>query len=640
MRLSSLFILVSAFAAAAVVSLGVAWVAAGAIEEISAKDVRTELDRDALTWADVDTDGLHVFLIGNAPNEAARFQALSAAGRVVDTARVIDQIDIYDTDKIAPPRFSIELLRNDIGVSLIGLLPAATNREQLLEDIARAVPEAPLSDFLEVADYPVPEGWDDALDYAVSILEVLDRSKISIEAGSVTVKGAVANEDMRRKVEADLARRAGDDVALALELTAPRPVISPYTLRFISDAEGARFDACTAPTKESRAQIFSAAAAAEAGLEDKVQCRLGLGAPTSHWSEAAALGIKAISELGGGTITFADADVALFALQGTERAVFDRVVGALENDLPEVFVLEANLPEPPSDAPEEIAEFTATRSPEGNVQLRGWINSKIARQTADSFARAAFGSTAVRTTARVDDTLPADWSNRVLAGIEALSQLSNGAVIVTQDALSVTGNTGNQDARSEISGLLADKLGESEEFEISVTYQEKLDPALGIPTPEECEVMIGEIIGDRKITFEPGSATFDLATRDIMDELAELLQLCGDIPLVIAGHTDSQGRESMNQQLSQERAQAVVNALRQRRVLTASYEVIGYGEEQPIASNDTEAGREANRRIEFKLRRPEPVEETETTLESVEQSASTDETANDEDAEGSSDEQD
>lgn len=638
MRLSSLFILVSAFAAAAVVSLGVAWVAAGAIEEISAKDVRTELDRDALTWADVDTDGLHVFLIGTAPNEAARFQALSAAGRVVDTARVIDQIDIYDTDKIEPPRFSIELLRNDTGVSLIGLLPAATNREQLMGDITRAVPEAPLSDFLEVADYPVPEGWDDALDYAVSILEDLDRSKISIEAGSVTVKGAVANEDMRRKVEADLARRAGDDVDLALELTAPRPVISPYTLRFISDAEGARFDACTAPTKKARAQIFSAAA--EAGLEDKVQCRLGLGAPTSHWSEAAALGIKAISELGGGTITFADAEVALFALQGTERAVFDRVVGALENDLPEVFVLEANLPEPPSDAPEEIAEFTATRSPEGNVQLRGRINSKIARQTADSFARAAFGSTAVRTTARVDDTLPADWSNRVLAGIEALSQLSNGAVIVTQDALSVTGNTGNQDARSEISGLLADKLGESEEFEIAVTYQEKLDPALGIPTPEECEAMIGEIIGDRKITFEPGSATLDLATRDIMDEIAELLQLCGDIPLVIAGHTDSQGRESMNQQLSQERAQAVVNALRQRRVLTASYEVIGYGEEQPIASNDTEAGREANRRIEFKLRRPEPVEETETTLESVEQSASTDETANDEDAEGSSDEQD
>ncbi len=124
-----------------------------------------------------------------------------------------------------------------------------------------------------------------------------------------------------------------------------------------------------------------------------------------------------------------------------------------------------------------------------------------------------------------------------------------------------------------------------------------------------------------------------------MDEIAELLQLCGDIPLVIAGHTDSQGREVMNQQLSQERAQAVVDALRQRRVLTASYEVRGFGEEEPIATNDTEEGREANRRIEFKLRRPEPVPETETTLESIEQSAPTDETLQTDGAEDSSDEQ-
>lgn len=637
MRLSSVFILSCTFAIAAALSLGAAWVAAGAVEETSQRAIRTELDRDALTWADVDTNGLQVFLIGTAPTEADRFQALSAAGRVVDSARVIDQIDIVDTDGIAAPRFSIEVLRNDAGVSLIGLLPAGTDRQQLIDDISRAVPDAPLSDFLEVADYPVPDGWDDALNYAVSVLRVLDRSKISIKAGQVTVKGAVANEDTRRQVEADLARRAGAELRLALELTAPRPVISPFTLRFIKDADGARFDACSIPTEEDRAQIL--AAAVEAGLEDKIDCRLGLGTPTNAWGEAAAMGIRAVDALGGGTITFADADVALFALEGTEQGLFDRVVGELENGLPDVFVLTANLPVTPTDAPAGVIEFTATRSPEGNVQLRGRINSEIARQTADSFARAAFGSSTVRTTARIDETLPANWSSRVLAGIEALSRLSNGAVVVTPEGLSISGNTGNQTAGSEIAGLLADKLGEAEKFEIAVTYQEKLDPLLGIPTPEECEAQIVEIIGDRKITFEPGSATLDIATRDIMDEIAELLQLCGDIPLVIAGHTDSQGREVMNQQLSQERAQAVLDALRQRRVLTASYEVVGYGEEEPIADNSTEEGREANRRIEFKLRRPEPVPETETTLESVEQSAPTDETVVDEGAEDTTDEQ-
>ncbi len=635
MRLSSVFILFCAFASAAVLSVGAAWVAAGAVEESSERAIRTELDRDALIWADVDTNGLLVFLIGIAPTEAARFQALSAAGRVVDSARVIDQIDIVDSDGIAPPRFSIEILRTDSGVSMIGLLPADVDRDKLVADISRAVPDAPLSDLLEVADYPIPEGWEDAMDYAVSVLRVLDRSKISIEAGHVAIRGAVKDEDTRRLVEADLARRAGSDLRLGLEITAPRPVISPFTLRFIKDSDGARFDACAAPTEEDRSEILKAASAA--GLEGKIDCRLGLGTPTNDWGTAAAMGIQAVDRLGGGSITFADADVAVFALEGTDQSLFDTVVGELETGLPDVFVVNATLPKPPEDAPEGTPEFTATRSPEGDVQLRGRINSEIARQTADSFARAAFGSSTVRMTARVDETLPADWSNRVLAGLEALSRLSNGVVVVTPDALSISGNTGNQNASSDIAGLLADKLGESEGFEIDVAYQEKLDPLLGIPTPEECEAQIVEIIGDRKITFEPGSATLDTATRDIMDEIAELLQLCGDIPLVIAGHTDSQGRETMNLQLSQDRAQAVVNALRDRRVLTSSYEVRGYGEEQPIATNDTEAGREANRRIEFKLRRPEPVPETETTLESVEESVPTDETTQTDGTEDTSD---
>lgn len=637
MRLSSIFILLGTFAAAALVSLGAAWFSAGIVEESSENAVRTELDRDALTWADVDTNGLQVFLFGTAPTEAARFQALSAAGRVVDTARVIDQIDIVDSGNIEPPRFSIEMLRNDGGVSLIGLLPSDTDREQLLADIRRAVPDVPVADLLEVADYPVPEGWDPALLYSISVLRELERSKISVEAGSVAIKGAAANETERRRLEADLARRAGRDIRLALEISAPRPVISPFTLRFIKDADGVRFDACSAPTEEDRAQILAAASAA--GFSGKADCRLGLGTPTGDWGAATAMGIAAIDALGGGTITFADADVSLFALEGTDQSLFDRVVGELESDLPEVFVVNATLPQPPSDAPAGIPEFTATRSPEGAVQIRGRINSEIARQTADSFARAAFGSDAVRMTARVDDTLPANWSARVLAGLEALSRLSNGAVVVTPDTLSVSGNTGNQNAGSEIAGLLADKLGEAEVFDIAVAYQEKLDPTLGIPTPEECEAQIVEIIGDRKISFEPGSATLDASAKDILDDIAELLKLCGDIPLIIGGHTDSQGREVMNEQLSQDRAQSVLNALRDRRVLTASYEVRGYGESDPIASNDTEEGREANRRIEFKLRQPEPAVEAETTLESIEDSATSDQTGEEAGAEGPTDEQ-
>ena len=75
----------------------------------------------------------------------------------------------------------------------------------------------------------------------------------------------------------------------------------------------------------------------------------------------------------------------------------------------------------------------------------------------------------------------------------------------------------------------------------------------------------------------------------------------------VAGHTDSQGSDEGNRKLSQARAEAVITALSARRVLTRNLTPKGYGESQPIADNDTEKGREANRRIEFVLLDAKPV---------------------------------
>ena len=340
-------------------------------------------------------------------------------------------------------------------------------------------------------------------------------------------------------------------------------------------------------------------------------------APSPAWAEAVETALAALADLGQGTVTFADADVTLAAAEGTDPALFDRVVGALENDLPEVFALHSVLPDPPEKGDDGPPEFIATLSPEGLVQLRGRITDELTREAADSYAQARFGTGIVRTTARLDETLPETWPVRVFAGIEALSRLSNGAVTVSPDLVTVIGDTGNPDAQAEISGLLAEKLGDTGRFEIEVTYREKLDPGAGIPTPEECEAEIQEILSTRKINFEPGSDTVDADGRVILNDIAEILKLCGEIPIEIGGHTDSQGREEMNQQLSQSRAQAVLNELRKRRVLTASFSAKGYGETQPIADNDTDEGREANRRIEFRLLRPEPIPEEVTTLESL-----------------------
>ena len=88
---------------------------------------------------------------------------------------------------------------------------------------------------------------------------------------------------------------------------------------------------------------------------------------------------------------------------------------------------------------------------------------------------------------------------------------------------------------------------------------------------------------------------------ETIDAIAGVLRECEGIRVEISGHTDSQGRETMNQRLSQARADAVLNAILARRVLGTGLVAKGYGESRPVATNDTAEGREANRRIEFRL---------------------------------------
>lgn len=606
MRLSSIFVTFGTFLTAGGLSLLTAYFSASVVEEASHAAVLVELDKDSLTWAEVETNGLQVFLHGTAPDEATRFQALAAAGRVVDASRVLDQMLVEEPEEIRPPQFSVQILRNDAGISVIGLVPASTSRTELIESFRAMANGGEVTDLLDIADFPAPDGWSDALTYAEAALKDLPRSKVSVEAGRVAIKAMTDSAEARSRLETALTRRKPEDMSLALDLSAPRPVISPFALRISVGANGVKLDSCSADTEQTRDRILKAAT--KAGLQGKAVCRLGLGVPSRRWPDAAELAIGKLSELGGGTLTFSNADVSLVALEGTNQALFDRIVGELETALPDVFTLTAELPKPPEAAPEGAPDFVATLSPEGAVQLRGRLASETARATADSYARARFGSDAVYTAARVTDGLPNDWGMRTLTGLEALSMLAHGAVTVTPDNLTVTGKTGNPEARSEITSLLVSKLGESAAFEIAVEYVKALDPIASLPTPEECEAKIVEIIGNRKITFEPGSATLDSSAKDILDELADMLKLCGEIPIEIGGHTDSQGRDVMNEQLSRDRAQAVLDALRGRRVPTRAYTVKGYGEVQPIADNDTEEGREANRRIEFKLLKPGPEE--------------------------------
>ncbi|MEP9402845.1 OmpA family protein [Sphingomonas sp. VNH70] len=103
------------------------------------------------------------------------------------------------------------------------------------------------------------------------------------------------------------------------------------------------------------------------------------------------------------------------------------------------------------------------------------------------------------------------------------------------------------------------------------------------------------------ITFATDSADVSPQFRPTLDRVADVLRDYDQTYIDVYGHTDSTGSDAYNQALSERRASAVAAALASRGVQSARIGTRGFGETQPIASNDTEAGRAENRRVEIKI---------------------------------------
>lgn len=591
-----------AFLAAAGLSLLAALWAAIVVENRSAAAVTSRLLGEGFAWVKVEADGLQIQLAGTAPNEAARFRAVNIAGSVIDAARVRDFMEVPPRRSLAPPRFSVEILRSDEGVQLIGLLPDMsadkTPGPNLAEAAAALAPGLQVTDMLETAAAPAPEGWQPALAFSLEALKLLPRAKISVAAGRVAITAVSGSAAEKRALEGRLRDLAPQGVTLSLDISAPRPVLTPFTLRFVKDAGGARFDACAADSEAARQRILSAAIAA--GIKGAPSCTLALGVPSPRWGEAAAVAIDALARLSAGSVTFSDADITLLAAPEVPPEDFDQVVGDLQAALPPAFSLKATLePRPEAEAASGPIEFTASLSPEGRAALRGKVSDALQQEAVRAYADAAFGAPNVNSGVRLDDSLPEGWPLRVLAGLEALAELVEGQLRVTPDLVEISGVSGSKGAQARITQILSDKLGQGQTFKVAVTYDEARDPEAAVPTPEECFQDVQTALLRGKITFAAGSAEIEASAGGTLDALAEVLTRCPDLALEVGAHSDSQGSEGSNKALSQARADAVVLALQGRQAPVGLLRAVGYGEERPIADNETEAGREANRRIEF-----------------------------------------
>lgn len=600
MRLSTLVFSFAFLLVGVGMSLFAAILAVNLIEGTTETDVRRALSEAGYHWADVETAGLQVFVIGNAPSEAMRFKAKSAVGTVVDAARVIDQVNVIDSVEITPAEFKLEILRTGKSVSLMGILPARYGVDSLMASINGAVgAEAQVSQLLRTADFPVAESWPTAVRASVELLSLATTAKLTVTTGKIH-GNLVANDYAQGQVlERQIGMLASDDLAIYIRINAPRRVIAPFVFSVSKAATTKEISVCTFQ-EESNLNEFQSTAA-NLNFEIKRDCQMGLGRPTAGWKETVFATLGAVDQFQEATATVMGTEVKLLVSKDTDADLFSRVKSKLGRDLPKEYMLQADRPEPDKEV-NFAPDFLITLSPERNVQLRGILPTEVAKDMVQSMAEARFGKDNVHLSVRLDDAYEDDRTVHALTAIEAMANLRQGLAILSSGGAEISGQTYDDTLNAQITGLFQDKLSQYQALSLSIdTLEEpRHEKPLG-PSAEECIADIGALTSARKINFEPSSDRIDLMAHQVLDDIADVLRGCGEIPLEIAGYTDSQGRAEMNLGLSQSRATSILNELQRRRVLTSSYIANGYGEADPISNNDTAEGREKNRRIEFRL---------------------------------------
>lgn len=572
-------------------------IASDLVEARAVADVGDALKAAGHDWAQVNASGLRVLLSGTAPSEVDRMRAVVAAATAVQPARINDQMLVASTASLPPPPFAVELLANDAGISLIGLVPAKTDRKATIEQLGKTG-AAQISDLLTTADHAPPEGWNAAFDFGLQAVAIAPRAKISIEAGKLTIAAIADSTQDKVRIEQTLQGIRPVSVALVMDIKAPLPVISPFMLRYVLDADGARFEACSAANEADRTLILDAG-------NSSTDCRLGLGAPSDDWATVSAKSIEAVTELGQGSVNISNFSITLQAHDSVSQESFDKITGRLESGLPAPFRLAAFRDAPAGEAAPAI-EFNADKAlASAPVTLGGRITNEQMREAVESLARARLGD--IRSDLLTDDATPSGWTVRVAAGIEAMSALTSGKVSVTPEQIRVEGVSGDKHAGDHIAAMLASRLGDGAHYSIKIAYDRRQDTELALPDGDTCVARLNAVLDEAEISFAPSSASFAEDITDTVEALGSAMADCEVYRIEIGGHTDSQGSDGFNQKLSENRAKAVLTAMQDAGIDVTHITAHGYGESQPIATNETEAGREQNRRIEMHLVSPEPV---------------------------------
>ena len=552
-----------------------------------------------LGWLDISTNGTTVLVSGTAPSEANRFKAITLISSIINSELIMDQIEVKK-DLILPKlNYTLELIRDDDDITLVGFIPKKIKTEKLLSELTAISENASITNLLETADYPSSSGWAKTLNYAVDSLSMLPNSKISLFKNKIIITALSDSLEQGEILKKKLLASNPGFFELEVNMESPRPLIQPFLFQLARNKNNTDLINCSSSDENTRELILGALN--QFGESEQNHCEIGIGAPSNDWAEVVITILDHIEGFQHFLLTLKNREIFIEIFDNSEEEKFQKFIRELREKVPVEFFIEASLQSSSEAKERDLQNFTVIKNPEGIVQLKGYLPSENAKIAIISYARSLFRSENVRDSISLIEEPSDDWSIQALAGLEVMGLLNYGSLKIETKSLTIRGQSAEPDIKNIARKLFANKIEKDIFYNLELEYNPNLLPEPEGIDPVKCVIDINNVIKTFGIEFAPGEIVLQASSDKTLEKMAEIMRTCYVVPMEIGGHTDSQGRKSLNLSISQARAEAVMDALLSYDILTGNLSAKGFGESTPIADNNTVEGRNKNRRIEFTL---------------------------------------
>ncbi|MEM8792779.1 MAG: OmpA family protein [Pseudomonadota bacterium] len=568
-------------------------------ERLLVDRVRHGLEINKVDWARLKSDGLRLEIHGRAPSLEAQNLALRTANAVAPISRVVD----YSSAVLTPPPVRepllVQLHRGADELTIMGRFHGSDMRNGFLGLLETYLPQVSVHDLSGETAAPPGPSWGPELELAALAVASLENAFVQIEPGKIKIDGVVADQAARSAFSNEILVLAGSEVALDLTIRVPPVAIAPFEFSVSKTFGGLRVATCAARSAAERDRIVQLLARFGA-VDHSGVCIQGLGGPREDWTGAIEAGLEALDRIPAGRLRVSFLQVYLEAAQPTDPEQFDAALTELNASLPGRFRVNARYWDSgPVVAVPRTGYWMDLTLNGDSLTLRGKMSGEQQRDALVIFARAVLPKSELTTDIKLSDrTSPLDWFLSLQTAIEGLSDLEEGSAQVAAGRLSLQGVASDPvtvgQLHRELQNLLPQHIVETA---VTVDLPALIDR---IPLTEEaCLAALNAAVARQPINFEPGEAKIEDISRPVLERIGALYQRCSVARIRVTGFTDSQGREEMNQRLSQIRAEAVMDALIAAGIPYTRLEAVGMGEAFPIATNETPEGRALNRRIEF-----------------------------------------